>query len=856
MFSSLTPAKAVAFETLFNGALDAMLIADDHGVYINANPAACQLLGKSQAELMGCTIEDFTLEEFDFPGAWQKFLEKGQERGEIRLRAAHSEIRDVEYAATAHIQPHYHLSILRDITARKRAEAQRQELEKLLYQSDRAPFSGDDNQTGLLGGHCQHCNFRQLIENLNDMVFTLDLEGHFSYISPAFQEVMGYKTWEMEGKHFSPFVHPDDLPVNLSVFAQVLAGDKIRDIEYRVLHQGGDYHWHSANLSPLTNAEGKIVACLGIARDIQGKQERELQLQQLSRELNKAQEVAHIGHWSFHLPSQSIHWSEEVFRIFGMTPDQKEPNWEEYLQQCHPEDCQHFTEVVQEALQGHPQNFEHRIRRPGGEVRYLNCRIEQDYEDSKIVRLFGTVLDITEQKRAEAERESAFQALFNIKYALDQAAIVAITDPQGRIQYVNDKFSELCGYSAEEIVGKTHRVINSGYHPPEFFQALWKTISREQVWHGEICNQAKQGNLYWVDTTIVPLMDDRGNIEQYLSIRFDITEQKRSQKNLEILLEKKAQLYLESEAKTEALKQACQKLSETQLRLVQAEKMSSLGHLVAGIAHEINNPVSFIYGNLVHLYNYGQDLLSLLELYQDYYPNPPAAIEEMIEEVDLEFIREDFPKILRSLESGEKRLTKIVQSLRTFSRLDEAEFKTVDLHSNIDSALVILQSRCNLLRDHGKTIEVVKNYGDLPPVKCYSGLLNQALMNLLLNGVDAIEERIKQETDPHYVGRLTITTAIQCSQVMISIQDNGIGISATVQEKIFNPFFTTKPVGMGTGMGLPLSYQVITQQHQGTLTMNSHWGEGSEFVIKFPQNLRRTSISSHSPAMTGERATA
>jgi signal transduction histidine kinase len=298
-----------------------------------------------------------------------------------------------------------------------------------------------------------------------------------------------------------------------------------------------------------------------------------------------------------------------------------------------------------------------------------------------------------------------------------------------------------------------------------------------------------------------------------------------------------AQLYQDSQAKSQELQQAYRELQDTQVQLIQAEKMSSLGQLVAGVAHEINNPVSFIYGNLVHTSDYTDHLLELIQRYQKFYPTPPDEITKLIEEIELDFLISDFPKLINSMKNGASRIRDIVKSLRTFSRLDEADFKAVDLHENLDSTLVILYNR---LKSHGRVpeIQVVKNYGNLPRVECYSSLLNQVFMNLLMNAIEAIEERrnsLSLESLSDYVGCITVTTAhLLKNQVSIVIQDNGIGMNAWVQEKLFNPFFTTKAIGKGTGMGLSTSYQIITKNHQGTLRFSSTEGVGTEFVIELP----------------------
>lgn len=300
---------------------------------------------------------------------------------------------------------------------------------------------------------------------------------------------------------------------------------------------------------------------------------------------------------------------------------------------------------------------------------------------------------------------------------------------------------------------------------------------------------------------------------------------------------RQADLYSQTQTQVQLLNQTLVQLQEAQTHLVQSEKMSSLGQLVAGIAHEINNPVSFIYGNLPHAEEYTQDLLKLIQLYQKECLNLSPTLKQQTEELDLEFLSEDLPKLLASMRGGACRIREIVDSLRTFSRLDEAEVKDADIHEGINSTLMILQSR--LKREPAQSaIEVSRHYGDLPKVECYAGQLNQVFMNLLSNAIDAIEAEIAQGRQ--IIPAISIhTAAIDNTWVRIQIKDNGIGIPEEIKQQIFDPFFTTKPVGSGTGLGLAISYQII-ERHHGSLTFTSKIGQGTEFVIQVPlrQNLR------------------
>ena len=295
--------------------------------------------------------------------------------------------------------------------------------------------------------------------------------------------------------------------------------------------------------------------------------------------------------------------------------------------------------------------------------------------------------------------------------------------------------------------------------------------------------------------------------------------------------------------KSQQLEQALHQLQESQSQLIQSAKMSSLGQLVAGIAHEINNPANFIYGNITYAKEYVEDLLEVLELYQKQCPNLPPDIEHRLEAIDLDFLKADLPKILSSMQVGTDRICGLVRSLRNFSRLDEAEMKRVDLHEGIDSTLMLLENRLQT-KPGLSAIRVVKEYGELPPVECYPGQLNQVFMNILSNAIDALKENRKsevenaQETSTH-PDSLTPTIVIRTETltpdwVAIRITDNGCGISKAVQSQLFDPFFTTKPVGEGTGLGLSISYQIITERHHGSLQCFSQIGQGTEFTIKIP----------------------
>lgn len=275
-------------------------------------------------------------------------------------------------------------------------------------------------------------------------------------------------------------------------------------------------------------------------------------------------------------------------------------------------------------------------------------------------------------------------------------------------------------------------------------------------------------------------------------------------------------------------------LKQAQARMIQTERMSALGQLVAGVAHEINNPVTFIHGNITYLNTYAQELLSLVQAYQEHVIQPSPEIEAKLNEIDLDFISEDLVKLLQSMQVGTDRIGEIVQSLRNFSHLDEAEFKAVDIHEGINSALLLLQYRLQATASHA-AIKVIKEYSSLPLIQCCSGQMNQVFMNLLSNAIDALEEIGQEqslELGQDQESTIWIHTEIDDSYIKITIADNGIGIPEGIRSRIFDPFFTTKPIG--TGLGLSISHQIIVEKHGGKLYCDSTVGEGTKFYIEIP----------------------
>src|SRR5919202_668592 len=430
--------------------------------------------------------------------------------------------------------------------------------------------------------------------------------------------------------------------------------------------------------------------------------------------------------------------------------------------------------------------------------------------------------DVTSRKLAESalrQQKELLQTIFD-----HIPLMVTFCDPKGQLQLINRELERVLGWSLAELGNRD--MLAFCYPNPKQRQRVVEHMQRATGKWQDFKTRTRDGRV--VDTSWANIRLSDGTT---IGIGSDVTERKRAEEALRALTHQERKRALQ-------LERALNELQHTQAQLGQNEKMASLGQLVAGIAHEINNPTSFIYGNVTPALQYTSDLLHLIALYQQHYPHPSGKIQDKIEALDLDFIKQDFPKLLRSMQEGALRIRGIILSLRQFSRLDEAEQKKADLHQGIDSTLMILQNRLKE-KANRTAIQVIKEYGDLPLVECYPSELNQVFMNILSNAIDALEERMKE--DSSFIPQIWICTEVlrvktqqSTDRVVIRIADNGPGISPRVQQRVFDPFFTTKPVGKGTGLGLSISHSIVVKKHKGALYFNSQFGQGTEFVIELP----------------------
>src|SRR5919199_1714936 len=463
-----------------------------------------------------------------------------------------------------------------------------------------------------------------------------------------------------------------------------------------------------------------------------------------------------------------------------------------------------------------------------GEVDYISKPIQLD----EVLARIRTHLQLRALTQQLQKQNDLLESIFNES----ADAIFLVNIESGLIAECNRRAVELFeANSKDELLNIEGQTLQKEPFQTEELSLILDEIDIKGFWSREIEYVTKKGNLFWGNIAVkqIYVAGQKMNLVRVTDIS-DAYRQAAQRKQAE---EELRQSEMREREKATQLELTLKELKCTQARLIQAEKMSSLGRMVAGVAHELNNPVSFIYGNLTPTRNYFQDLNHLIELYQQTYPNPTPQIQNLVEEIDLEFLLSDWQQLVNSMQLGAERIEQIVLSLKNFSRLDESELKLVDIHEGLDNTLLILQHR---LRAEGTRpeIKVIKNYSQLPLVACYASQLNQVFMNLLDNAIDALESQPEPQVISISTSMLTQEYPNSTSQfVVIRIADNGLGMSEEVCQHIFDPFFTTKPVGSGPGLGLSISHQIVVEKHLGYISCVSAPGQGTEMIVEIPVNL-------------------
>ncbi len=486
-----------------------------------------------------------------------------------------------------------------------------------------------------------------------------------------------------------------------------------------------------------------------------------------------------------------------------------------------PELSEKFQGAIAQTLQTQSlASFEYSHPVPTGEE-YYEARFVPAGSDEAI----GIIRNISDRKLAEQALRASEQKYQQILDAITE--MVLVKREKSRIVWANRAFRDYYNMTNQQL----EDLIDASFNEPDYTLQYIKddayVFDTGNTLDIEEPVTRYDGEVRLFNTIKSAIRDEDGKTILTVGISRDITDRKAAEECLRRSEQKITEKALELEA-------MLQELRRTQAQMIHSEKMSSLGQMVAGVAHEINNPVSFVHGNLVHTQEYAQNLLHLVQLYQQHFPNPPEEIQDEIEAIDLEFLSEDLEKILKSMRVGTERIRDIVLSLRNFSRLDEAEFKDANLHEGIENTLMILQNRLKANPKRPK-IEVIREYGELSFIKCCPGQLNQVFMNILSNAIDALEESgVRSQTSEKQATISIRTETTKDNWIAIRIADNGMGIPEDVRVKLFDPFFTTKPIGKGTGLGLSISYQIIVERHSGKLSCHSEPGKGTEFRIEIP----------------------
>ena len=658
-------------------------------------------------------------------------------------------------------------------------------------------------------------HYRRILETASEGIWMFDVDSKTTFANSRIAEMLGYTVEEMLGRSLFDFMDEDS-----RILAQAYVERRRRGIherhDFKFRRKDGSDLWAIVSATPILDAAGEFVGVLRMITDICDRKQVENALQASHQQLVHILERITDAFFALDHQWQFTYVNGEAERIFGRNREELRGG---NIWQALPETAGTIVEQQyhKAKLEQIPVIFEVFCSQWNSwfEVRVYPC--------AEGLSVFWR--DISDRKQAEKalqESEQRFRATFN------QAAVgIAHASLKGEFLRINQKYCDLLGYTQEEMLTRTFEDIT---HPDDedvdFPQITQLLAGKIQMYSMEKRYIARSGAFIWVNLTVSLRRSSLGIPKYFIAVVQDISNKKQAE---EALRRSEGEL----RTKNQQLQQTLHQLKQTQAQLIQNEKMIGLGQMVAGIAHEINNPISFIYGNIAYAREYASDLLHLVQLYAKHYPEAVPEIQQQIAALDFEFIKADFPKLIESMRQGAKRIRSIVLSLRNFSRLDEADMKKVDIHEGISSTLLILQHR--LKKDPSSPeIQVIQEYSQLPMVECYPSQLNQVFMNVLNNAIDALETRL---CSPMIVIRTEVKhegEAIHPSHVVIRISDNGSGIPGDVKQRIFDPFFTTKPVGVGTGLGLSIAHSIIVEKHGCQLTCISTPGQGTEFAIELP----------------------
>ncbi|MEO1094992.1 MAG: PAS domain S-box protein [Cyanobacteria bacterium J06638_28] len=718
--------------------------------------------------------------------------------------------------------------------------------------------------------------FRTLVENINGAVYRCqnNADWTMAFVSEAIAELTGYTAAEFMSNErtYASIIHPDDVEYVDSNVAQTLADREPFTLEYRLIHRDGSIRWIYEKGKGIFDTAGQLLFIEGVFFDITDVKTAQAEKATSQEKLEFLIQKTTLGVIEWNTQFKVAAWNPAAEIIFGYSADEMldQPAQLIVPPAIRPLINDIMTALVQE--EGGNYSINENVTKEGETItcEWINTVLYDSQQ--KVLGIYSIVQDITARIQAEAALKQSEATLRRQAIALTELsqspaisqgqvdlAFREITERTAQTLQVSRVSIWLFDPSGTKLICRNLFELATQHHAvgsellvadyPDYFAALARegNFAVKDARHDvRTCEFAES---YLIPLDIHSILDamlgSDGKTAGVLCLEAVGKQRcwRTAEENFARSVANLVTLVIaanERQQQAQKLEQTLDKLQRTQLQLVQSEKMSSVGQLVAGVAHEINNPVSFIHGNLTHADGYVTDLLHLIHQYQSHYPDPHPDIADEIEAIDLTFVQKDLEKVLKSMRVGTERIRSIVNSLRNFSRLDEAEVKNVNLHEGIDNTLLILRTRLRA-QDWRPEILVHQDYGDLPVLKCHAGQLNQVFMNLLSNAIDALEEQDAQrsreqlETHPSTIQiRTQLLTQADTPAILISFADNGPGMDKATRDRLFTPFFTTKPVGKGTGLGLSISYQIITEKHGGSITCDSAIGQGTTFTITLP----------------------
>lgn len=560
--------------------------------------------------------------------------------------------------------------------------------------------------------------------------------------------------------------------------------------------------------SPVKGPAGEYYGRIWTLRDITERKKNEAELKAKTAFLEAQANASIDGILVVDENGKRLLINQRLVELFGVPREILKDTDDEHL-------LRHVLGLVAD-----PETFQarikylndHAVETSRDEIEFKDGRVFDRYSAAVIDKdwnYFGRIWsfrDITDRKRNE-------RVLGQLSAAVEQSpVIVVITDLAGNITYVNPKFTESTGYQLDEVLGKNPRILNSGHSPKEMYQELWSNIRKGNSWRGEFRNKKKNGELYWESATITPIFDLSGAITSFLAIKEDISERR---------------------------------AMESELR--QAQKLEGIGQLAAGIAHEINTPAQFVTDNLTFLLESWESAKPVLDQYRKTMnevlakvaPEAAAFLAKAEQGCDLEFIAEEVPRAIEQSLDGARRVAGIVRAMKEFSHPDSAEKSDTDLNKGILSTITVARNEWKYVAEMETDLDE-----SLPPVFCYPGEVNQVILNLVVNAAHAIKDKVKDGE----LGKIKVCTRNRGDMVEIGVSDTGMGIPETIQNRIYEPFFTTKEVGKGTGQGLSFAHSVVVKKHQGKIRFETEAGRGTTFFLELP--IRKPDAGKENDAQT------